>query len=134
MKQWTDWEIIRHHVSICGRILDTSGKPVPGVHLGIVPHGKQSGSQPGARARGRATTVQQELETEGINAWKETESHPDGTFFFLDCPAGEYTLKAMDTRSGVQTQQIVRTNESAMKKRVKDRKSDEGYQIELVLK
>lgn len=135
MKRWTDWETIRHHVSICGRVLDAHGKPVPGVHLGIVPHGVKPESQPGTRpasVRAKAAIAQQDVAVS--DATKQTESRPDGTFFFLDCPDGEYTLKAVDTRSGAQTQQIVRANESAMTKHIKDRKPNEGYQIELVLK
>lgn len=138
MKKWTDWETISHHVTICGRILDTSGRPMPGIHLNIVPQGNQSESQlartPSSRSRGRMITAQQALETSGVRTWKETTSRSDGTFFFLDCPEGEYTLKAVDPQSGIQTQQIIFSKESAARKAVKDRKPNEGYRIELVLK
>jgi hypothetical protein len=136
MKTWTDRETISHHVSICGQVQDAGGRPLSGIHLTIVPHGKQSESQPearAARAREKAETVQQEPVTVG-DALKRTESRPDGTFFFLDCPDGEYALTAVDTRSGVQVQQIVHSNAGSMRKRMKERKPNEGYQIELILK
>jgi hypothetical protein len=136
MKRWTDRETISHHVSICGQVLDTGGRPLPGIYLTIVPHGKQSESQPETRtgrARAKAASVQQEPVAVG-NSLKRTESRPDGTFFFLDCPDGEYALTAVDTRSGVQVQQIVHSNADAMRKRMKERKPNEGYQVELVLK
>jgi hypothetical protein len=138
MKTWTDWETISHHVSICGQVLNTSGKPMPGVHLDLTPQGTQTESQSGrsrsVRSRGKATMAQTERADSGISTWKETKSRPDGTFFFLDCPEGDYMVKAVDTRSGVRAQQIVNSNAGAMRKPVKDRKPSEGYGIELVLK
>jgi hypothetical protein len=43
-------------------------------------------------------------------------------------------VKAVDIRSGVQIQQIVNSDAGAMRKPMKDRKPNEGYGIELVLK
>jgi hypothetical protein len=139
MKSWTGWETVKHHVSICGQVLDTNGRPVPGVHLDIVPHTGQSESQPekslaGRSSRRKGATTHEELEGSGMRARKETTSRSDGTFFFLDCPDGEYTLKALDTQSGLQIQQVVHSNQDAIKKPMKDRRPNEGYQIELVLK
>ena len=64
---------------------------------------------------------------------KQTDSRPDGMFFFLDCPDGKYMLKAVDLQSGAQTKQTVSAAESALKRRTKERKPEEGYQIELVI-
>lgn len=135
MTTWTDWEPLSHHVSISGRVLDLHGQPMPGVQLAIVPHGKQPESQPEARtarSRAKAATVQQTVAVSKV--LKRTESRVDGTFFFLDCPDGEYMLKAVDTRSGAQAQQPVHSDAGIMKKPMKDRKSNEGYQIEVVMK
>jgi hypothetical protein len=74
------------------------------------------------------------VENPGIRGWKKTESRFDGRFFFLDCPDGEYTLIARDTHSGLEVKQTVRSHRDVLGKRVKDRKPNEGYQIELVLK
>jgi hypothetical protein len=74
------------------------------------------------------------VENPGIRGWKKTESRFDGRFFFLDCPDGEYTLIARDTHSGLEVEQTVRSHRDVLGKRVKDRKPNEGYQIELVLK
>jgi len=138
MKTWTGWETVKHHVSICGRVVDSSGKPLHGIQLGIVPHPGRSGAQPerahSLPSHNRRTTVQQEVEDPGVRGWKKTESRFDGRFFFLDCPDGEYTLIARDTQSGLEVEQTVRSHRDVLGKRVKDRKPDEGYQIELVLK
>jgi len=138
MKAWTDWETISHHVSICGRVVDSSGKPLPGVQLQLVPHLDQHESQQtvphSGRSRDRQTSAPQRLERSNAKGWKETESRQDGTFFFLDCPDGAYILDARDKRSGLQTEQAVQSNRKALGKRAKDRKPNEGYQVELVLK
>lgn len=142
MSAWTDWEIVRHHVSICGRVLDTKGHPMPGVQLSALPEGKQPEPQPEAGAGGTRRgqgKVRNETAKETAKAFrhepalKKTESRPDGTFFFLDCPDGEYMITAVDERSGLQVRKSISVAESAMKKRIKDRGPAEGYRIELVL-
>jgi hypothetical protein len=118
--------------------VDSSGKPLHGIQLGIVPRLARSGTQPekahSPPSRNRRTIVQQEVENSGIRGWKKTESRFDGCFFFLDCPDGEYTLTAWDEHSGLEFEQTVHSHQDALGKRVKDRKPNDGYQIELVLK
>jgi hypothetical protein len=74
------------------------------------------------------------VENSKVGEWKKTESHSDGSFFFLDCPDGEYTLIARDAHSSLEVEQTVHSHRDVLEKRVKDRKPNEGYQIELVLK
>ena len=131
MKTWTDWEVVRHHVSICGRVINSDGASRPGIQLTLVPQGKESKStfESSARSRRGATKAYKDPS----NALKQIESRQDGVFFFLDCSDGKYILKALDTRSGNQAEQTVVVAENAMEKFVKNRTREEGYQIEIVM-
>ncbi|MGH8684457.1 MAG: hypothetical protein ACREUM_03810, partial [Nitrosospira sp.] len=68
MSAWTSWEIVSHHVSICGRAVNMDGKPMPDVPLGVSAESKQSQKQPRksdvplgrAHARRGATDVSDE--------------------------------------------------------------------------
>jgi hypothetical protein len=64
---------------------------------------------------------------------RRTESRPDGTFFFLDCPDGLYTVSAVEPLSGKQAQAKVPVAVSGMKKKAKDRGPSDGYYVELVM-
>ena len=101
---------------------------MPGVQLSVAP-GATSSEPRAANAR-RGSAKGRPVASEIL---KQTESRLDGMFFFLDCPDGKYTLKAVDLQSGAQTEQTVSAAESAMKKRTKERKPEEGYRIELVI-
>jgi hypothetical protein len=141
MKTWTAWEVVRHHVSICGRVLDANRKPMPGIQVSAVPSTKPLGSQPEPRVpavghssgKSRNETVTS-VRNETIKALKQTQSRLDGTFFLLDCPDGEYVVAAADAQSDARAQKTIPVVASTMKKGMKDRKPDEGYQIELILK
>ena len=64
----------------------------------------------------------EEVENPAVREWKKTESRFDGSFFFLDCPDGEYTLIARDEHSGLEVEQTVHSHQDAMKKG--DRKTE----------
>lgn len=103
-----------------------------GVQVSVLQDAKQAESQP----KSRGTGTRRELEEIGkvTQVWQQTESRADGTFFLLDCPDGHYTITALDAHSGIQSSKSISVAENAMKKRMKDRGTEEGYQIELVLK
>lgn len=135
MKSWTNWEIVRHHVSICGRVLDKDGNRLPGIRLSVSKDEKQPESQSEYRATRRRESGKVGKEANKIlMQTKQAESRPDGTFFFLDCPDGQYTITALHVLSGMQDQKSISVMGNAMKKRTKDRSTDEGYQIELTLR
>lgn len=127
----TDWEVIRHHISICGRVRDENENPLPGIQLTATPSGRQPETEAGSR---RPAKARAEVKTESVGRSWQTESRPDGMFFFLDCPDGQYVVTAMDARSGARAEKLVPVADAATKKRMKDRGKEEGYQIELVLK
>lgn len=103
-----------------------------GVQVSVLQDAKQAEPQP--KSRGAGTRRELEETGKATRVCKQTESHADGTFFLLDCPDGRYTITALDARSGIQSSKSISVAENAMKKRMKDRATEEGYQIELVLK
>ena len=93
MKTWSSWEIIRHQVAICGRVLDESGGMVRGVRVTIISMNEEF--------RTRVSTAASAAEKK----WDDLDERPDrtvtrvdGVFYFLDLPAGPYSL-SFDTRS-----------------------------------
>ena len=101
MKTWSSWEIIRHKVAICGRVLDERGGMVLGVRANIV-------SMPEV-FRNRVSAVASAAEKQ----WEELDERPDrtvtrvdGVFYFLDLSAGQYTL-SFDTHTDSQDEKSV---------------------------
>jgi hypothetical protein len=113
--------------------LDGNRKPLPGIQLSAVLDSKspQPQSKPRAARTRRGTG---EAPDEAAKVLRQTESRPDGIFFFLDCTDGKYMLTALDKHSGAQVEQAVSAAESAMEKDMKKRTQEEGYQIEIFLK
>jgi hypothetical protein len=131
----TDWETVSHHVSICGRVVNKEGNTMPDVRLSVSAEPKQSHKQPDTpigRTQVRQGTT--EGQNEAGNQAEQTESRHDGTFFFLDCADGKYTVRAVDARSGARAEKSVTVADNAQKKRMKDRTPEERCWIELVLK
>jgi Carboxypeptidase regulatory-like domain len=98
VSHWTDWEITRHQVAVAGRVVDESDKPVTGaqVTLTLLPkEGRQKSSHGG--------TDQQELNPR----CGQTFTKADGVFFFLDSPAGEYSVECVNSRSDLHVNKTV---------------------------
>lgn len=135
MIAWTDWETVSHHVSICGRIVNTKDEPMPGVPLSVSAESKQPHKQSDAtRARAHARRETTDTQERTGNGSAQTESRLDGTFFFLDCPDGQYTVQAIDSPSGAKAEKSITVADSVLKKPLKDRTPEKGCWIELVLK
>jgi hypothetical protein len=139
MSAWTSWEIVSHRVSICGRTADTEGKPMPGVQIGVSAESKQSQKpgMPTGRAQARRGATDAPDAPRPCGEPGQTESRADGIFFFLDCPDGKYTVRAVDASSGAKAEKSATPATvagGARKKRTKDQAPLEGYGIELVLK
>jgi len=102
VSSWTDWEGVRHQVAIGGRVVNNSEKPVAGVQVTITAMPKEFKQ----KIDGAASAVGadwQDLD----ERFDRTLTKADGLYYFLDLPAGRYTLKGMDRRSGLQDQKVV---------------------------
>ncbi len=95
MKQWTDWEIMRHQVAIGGRVVNDHDQPVAGAQVTItaMPEAYQYKVDSAANA---AEGTWQQLE----ERCDRTRTQADGLYYFLDLPAGEYTVQGSDQSSG----------------------------------
>ena len=102
MNNWTDWEGMRHQVAIGGRVVDDSNTPVAGAQVTITAMPNALRQKMAGTAK-TAETTWQELE----ERWDRTHTQADGLYYFLDLPAGRYTLQGVDRRSGLQVQKTV---------------------------
>jgi hypothetical protein len=95
MKRWTEWEIIRRQVAIAGFIVDQQNQPVGSVRITIT---------------AKAGKFKKQVENASLMAggdWETLKKRPDqtlsrldGLYFFLNLPEGQYTVSAMDPRTG----------------------------------
>jgi Carboxypeptidase regulatory-like domain len=102
MKAWTDWEIVRHQVAIGGCVLDASNKPIAQAQVTIMSMPEEFSLRVEGAARAAGTN------------WEDLDerldralSRMDGIFYFLDLPAGRYTVRAIDPRSGAKDEKSV---------------------------
>ena len=95
MKVWSAWETIRRQVAVGGRVLAASGKPLAGVEVVLRRMTEAARRDTGKDDGPEGTTGGREEEVVA-----QTSSSGDGIFYFLDVPAGHYTLVGADRRSG----------------------------------
>ena len=102
MKAWTDWESARHQVSIGGRVVDESEKPVARaeVTITIMPEEFQRRIAGAAAAAGGGWE-------HSAQRMDRSFTKADGIYYFLDLPRGKYTVKAVDNRSGARDEKTV---------------------------
>jgi Carboxypeptidase regulatory-like domain len=102
VKDWTDWEIRRHQVAIGGRVVDDRDQPVAGAQVTItsMPRALRQKIDDAASAAGAGW---QDLD-ERVD---RTLTKADGSFYFLDLPAGRYTLQGIVQASDLQAQRTV---------------------------
>jgi hypothetical protein len=102
VKAWTDWELARHQVAIGGRVVDASDKPVAQgeVTITVMPEEFQRKVNDAASA--------------GEGNWEHSDARldrsitkTDGVYYFLDLPAGKYTVKGLDKRSWAEAEKTV---------------------------
>lgn len=102
MKAWTDWEIVRHQVAIGGCVLDASNKPIAQAQVIIMSMPEEFSLRVEGAARAAGTNWEDLDER-----LDRTLSRADGIFYFLDLPAGRYTVRAIDPRSGAKDEKSV---------------------------
>jgi len=88
------WDIVGHRVAIAGRVLDAgTGKPLGDAEVVIkMPDTLKKPEAAVMSKAGRRNTMAESPDT--------TRSRPDGLFYFLDLPDGEYSLRASLPRYG----------------------------------
>jgi hypothetical protein len=93
---WTEWEIVRHQVTICGRVVDAQSRPMAKVTVGVL--GPKEFASRVASAKLRAGPKWDNLR----ERLDRTETRADGIYFFLDLPSGKYEVRAGEAGSGSQ--------------------------------
>lgn len=94
MTNWGEWETVRRQVALCGRVIDRHGNPLADARVTIVRWPKQFETQAKASAAAARAAGDERIRRD------VAETKPDGIYFFMDLPEGEYTVAAEDPHNG----------------------------------
>jgi len=102
VKAWTGWEIVRAQVAIGGRVVDEHDQAVAGADIAITAMPEEFRRQ---------IVGMREMAGGRWDRWHHrsdvTRARADGIYYFLDLPAGTYTVKGTDGRPGVEAEKTV---------------------------
>lgn len=99
MKAWTDWETTRHQVAIGGRVVNQDDRPVAGAEVTLTDRPEEFERKFANAAEAAGERSDKRLDRSCAKA--------DGIFYFLDLPAGKYTVRCVDRRSGARAEKTV---------------------------
>jgi hypothetical protein len=108
MKTWSEWETTRVRVSIAGRVVDEGGRAVPEAEVTIT----AAPAPPASGVAGAPDTVAAERKHED-RVVDSGHAAIDGLYYFLDVPAGTYTVRGVDRRSGTEAAKTVSVTSEA---------------------
>jgi len=101
VKAWTDKEIKHRQVAIVGRVVDDQDKPIARAQVSLTAMPKEF-KRKVHDAANTAGAAGQDL-NERLD---RTLTRTDGVFYFLDLPAGKYTVNGVDAKKGQQKKTV----------------------------
>jgi len=95
------WEVVRHRVTVAGRVVDVRRRPIAGILVRL------SGPK---RLESRVASAKRDAVPKSVGVRQRidrSETRWDGIYFFLDLLPGEYRVRAGDSASGGQADTTV---------------------------
>ena len=99
MKTWSEWEIIRRQVAICGRVVDEDGNSMSNLPVTII-----SMPEVFATKVSVAASAIKRRQEENDESPDRTVTKNNGSYYFLDLPNGKYGVNVNDVRTGLHDQ------------------------------
>lgn len=123
MSKSDGWDIKRHRVSLCGLVLNGDGTRAAGAMVTITDGPKKFTVKLRSGVMASYPGTPQQI------APNVTRARPDGIFFFVDLPEGEYTVAAEGARAWQRAGshgKVVRKKDGSLQRAVLDMKFPSG--------
>jgi hypothetical protein len=99
---WSDWEVIRRQVAVCGAVRDSDGKAVASGLVSVY-------------------SIQDFSNDPRRDVFVDSKEVSEGTFHFVDLPNGKYRVEAVDTERNLQgksTVSVTRTRDGSINRAI----------------